>query len=221
MALTLPYNHLQWIQVVPGDGETFIRYNIKRDGERLVRPTVQVDALNTITTVEFKDFLATPNVQHEYTLTWTADIGGGIVVESSPSTLQATLAYMPLTIHNVNDPSEYVILNANQYNLTPHQEQQWRRARGNDEQTVFIGQGFWRSIEFNDRITLFDSSGRSKWRTIEDLFKAQRDGTLLCARPGLQGERLIGVFTTQGRQDVPNMFNTSYAFQEVNYVETT
>ncbi len=106
MADTLPAVRVNWSQITPGGGETFVQYNIYRRPENgAAEDWVRIGIVSAIATVSYTDY-HTPGIVVEYAVTWTAVVSGDSLESSFPSPVDGSVTMRDCWVHAKNDTSK-------------------------------------------------------------------------------------------------------------------
>lgn len=218
--MTLPYISLSWTAPTPPGGVEFRRYQIYRDGQRLVLPAGQVAALSNIGTLTYDDYLASPSVEHTYAVSWVGE-QDGIEVESvlTPATAELAFPARGGWLHNVDDPSKAVHLLATSLRRVPRMEQRWLRPRNRQAETLYSGRLYAHDLQ----ITLAPEQVRTApvWDALDAMAEAQASSdATYCLRLSFRpGARYFVQLTDLGEGLRPALSETSLALRETHYGE--
>lgn len=179
----LPHLKLDWSEVVPGGGESFKQYDVRR---RKVGDTAwtRIAVITAIGTVQYLDYVPGAGVAYEYTVQWQALASGDTLISDRQDPEPAgTLTFNYAFLHEWTTVSRYAEIPAKQATVRPLQERDYRRARGRREPVVFIAEGRHRAIMLAGvPVAVTDVT---LWDTIEELHDRQfTDGTTLVLRLG-------------------------------------
>ncbi len=211
MTAALPYVRLAWDEVVPDSGEVFIQYNVYRDG-------VRIAVIPTIATPYYDDYTAIPGVEHEYEVSWFANVSGD-VVESDRAEATATLAFRGGWVHDVADPAYHARIWVRGLRSTSEQEIQYRRSRGRRQPTAFVSGLYARHLDVEVIPEAVDEPGMwDALRTLQD--RQFTHAAVLCLRLGYRsGERyFVQIDGLEEAHDVA-LTSPSIRFREVHREE--
>lgn len=206
-----PYVRLEWDEVVPGDGETFVAYHVYRDGTLIA-------SIPSIGTTSYDDYLAPPG-PCTYEVCWLADISGA-EIESERVTLTPDLEFRHGWLHDVGDPSHAVQVLATRVHRSRSQGLSYRRAGGLSAPTPFVTKARarrWRIDLIPEAIT-----DGATWAAIEALQDRQEThAAVLCLRLGFRdGERAFVMLEEPEGGFEANLERTSFVAQEVAFEES-
>ncbi len=209
----LPQLRVSWLPVEPTEGETFVQYNVYRDGLRIA-------VVNDLGVTSYLDHLAVPRTQHAYTVTWTANVSGD-VLESEPqdAPVAASVAFRGGWLHEVATPDLASPLLVREAGVTSDQEVTYRRARGRSLPSAFVGAGRGRDL----RLTPAPESlaDPALWAFLRELQARQFEaGALLCLRLGYrEGERYFVQLDGLEEQHGSGLDRVRLGFREVHLDE--
>ena len=209
----LPQLRVSWLPVEPTEGETFVQYNVYRDGLRIA-------VIDDVGVTSFLDHLAVPRTQHVYAVTWTANVSGD-VLESEPqdAPVSASVAFRGGWLHEVASPDLATPLLVREAGVTSDQELTYRRARGRSLPSAFVGAGRGRDL----RLTPAPESlgDPALWAFLRDLQARQFEaGALLCLRLGYrEGERYFVQLDGLEEQHASGLDRVRLGFREVHFDE--
>lgn len=222
----LPGNVLQWDAVVPGPGQTFVQYNVKRrraaHSDAFGRtvpagPYVRI-AVRDITARAYADHHTGSGVRYEYAVTWTADVSGDVLEsEEQEPPVAGEVAWRGGFIHDPADPAVYAPVLAREVGVEQHQQQTTLRARGRREDTVFVGEGFGRAYEVGVIPTQIHD--RVPYERLRAMLDRQFAGATYCLRLGHSGEVVFGRLDALRRQDRTGLSLPAVRFHETHYAE--
>src|SRR5690606_36604119 len=136
----LPRLRVSWLPVEPGEVETFVQYNVYRDGLRIA-------TVGEVGVTSYLDALASTRVQLTYTVTWTANVSGDLLEsEPQPAPASASLAFRGGWLHQVGDDTLAQPLRIRDASVASEQEITYRRARGRALASAFVGTGLGRRL---------------------------------------------------------------------------
>ena len=202
---------LTWTQIVPGGGQTFVQYNVYRDG-------VRIAVITAIATVTFTDYNTGSGTSHTYAVTWTANVSGSLL-ESAQATVAGSVTFTGTFLHAVDLPSAYAEIPCTNVQLSRAQDIAYQRARGRSVPTAFINQLEAHVITMTlDHFALRD---RTYWNELLVLQTRQRvNGSTLCLRWGYgSGEVYFVGLDGIARVDDPQWYTPTLPFHEVFYSE--
>lgn len=215
---TPPHNQIDWTQVTPGAGETFIRYNVyyKKTGTSTWTRVKTIDAIGTIQYLHYE----VPSLNsYDYAVTWTATDGAGNTLESIKNAVADSLEFNDGWLQNTDDVTEYVQMPGRApATFTPRQLVEMRRARGRLTPTAFISE--YEATEISWTIKPQLHSSRDLWDDLKTLFTAQREeAAVLCFRAGHSGDRFFAQITQLSRSDDSGTYSVSISLQQVFFDE--
>lgn len=217
---SLPAVRVRWDQVVPGAGETFVEYDIRR---RIAGETVytRIAIIETVSVVFYDDYSVEPGTTYEYSILWQADTVGGRLQSADQDPPQsAYLVFDYAWLHEFDNPVYHVRLPAYAVQITPVQGIVFNRAWGRPQPTAFVGEAFHRTIG----ITTLPQMRRSRalWTMMQAIMQRQATvGSVLVLRVGVDRARFFCHIASGGYSPVNEIqYEQSVQLQEVFYDET-
>lgn len=210
----LPKILVNWVQVVPGGGETFVRYEIwRRIGGATAWQVIKHETVIGVTT--YNDLTPNSREVYQYAVVYVATAAGSTLFSSiqSPSPI-GWIEFDHLWLHVVGDSSTALRFESHQASQSREQEINFLRPWNRAAPTAHIGQ-----LEQN----VFSVSGleiplalKSKWAKLLTLQRQQRESSaVICARFGVAGTKAFCSLTRVSRD-----LNVSLQGQSVDLAET-
>ena len=191
----IPASRVEWDQVAPAVTETFQRYSVWRRPRLHPRhPDAgsevwqRVASIDTVTTTVWRDYCAAAQVVYEYAVTWTAvtNLGDTRTSQRQTSPANNRLQFDRVILHDVSDPSLFVILTPEVIDVAEEQSQSYASVWGRKAPTALIADFQFATF----RISLVPDSHRGViWRDLHALQTRQSRASTLCLRLGYAGER--------------------------------
>jgi len=211
--MSLPYVNVTWDEVDPGE-DIFAWYNVYRNN-------IRIATVESVATPWYDDYVAPPNADLTYEVSWTAQIGLSFV-EGDRASVDHTVDFsaQDAYLHVVGSESTFIVVPATAVAISSNQITQFVRARGRREPTLRVGEGYWREAT----ITLapeYHGGEPSLW----DLFRLMHDaqyssGAVLCLRMGHSSERMFcAINSSLTRTDDPKFQTVTASLTEVYYNE--
>lgn len=184
----LPRVRLTWTQVVPGAGETFVRYDVRRS-EDGGATWITLAQLSTIGTTEWTDDQANGWTQYNYAVVYVATSGASTLISAEQVNIWAMLDFDHAWLHALDDPADRVRLDGWAFAEETADSLTFDELWGLNGPRPRIGDRSYRRLS----ATLADRLLRDRQiALVRALQTAQRDrGTLLCFRHGRSRERLF------------------------------
>jgi len=219
----LPGLRLRWLQVVPGGGETFLRYIIQRKRPDTETDWTTVHTIDAIGTLTWTDWSPASRTVYQYAVLWEASSTGTTLIsnpQSPPPTGMVAFDYA--YIHAVSDPG--VMMRYAQFEATVQQRiapTKYELPWGRSAPVGYVGAGNYRTIALP---LLPHPHERPRWRRELDALIARQvsDGEVFCVRLGVARERLFAQFDQGANIRMgKGMWDGSVAMTEVSYDEAT
>lgn len=214
----LPRVRLRWTQVVPGGGETFVRYEIHRriGGETAWTTIAHVAAVATVT---YDDATAEPFEVYEYSVVWVATAAGFTLIsnETSPP-VQGYIEFDHIWLHDVDEIASSVRLHSFSVREDINQEQEYLRSWGRQREAVHIGSQQSASISIDG--SALRAKDPIEWRKLQALLTRQRtSASVLCLRYGIPRMKYYVVLSTLGRSIGQGEQTQSITLREIQHEE--
>lgn len=225
---TLPGLRVEWEQAEPGDGETFVHYNVYRRrashtgpfGDLVpAGPRVRIAAIADIGTLEFTDHHVGSVLGYTYAVTWTANIAGTVLESDEQAMLAAgVVTFRGSFLHDPAHPTVYTPVLASEVRVEQRQQQATLRARGRREETVFVGEGFGRAYDL--QLVPDAHTDRAPYERIRAMLDRQyTQGAVYCLRLGSTGDVVFGRLEGLRRDHRPGLTTPAARFVEVAHQE--
>ncbi|MBM4414895.1 MAG: hypothetical protein FJ035_01190 [Chloroflexi bacterium] len=224
---SLPGLLVSWDAAEPTIDEAFVQYSVKRRraaytdafGRAIAATTyVRIAVLDDIDGTVFTDHHTGSGVEHEYAVTWTANVSGDVLEsEEQEPPVAGTVSWSGGYLHDPADPSVYTAVLVREAGVEQQQEQTTLRARGRREDTLFVGEGFQRAYEVtpaNDPIR-----DRGAWDRLRAMLDRQFSGASYCLRIAYSGEVVFGRLESLRVQDRTALTQPAFKFSETHYEE--
>ena len=219
----LPGIRITYSQIVPGGGETFSRYGIRR---RMAGETnfILIAEVYAIDTLRYHDYNVMPRQRYEYAVIWIAKSGSAFLVSSNQASnpgTQVDFDFNFLHTANINSAApEFLWIRADSWDSTINVKQDIKYVQpwGRDLPTVHVGQAL--GVEIT--LPLFDrlQSDSVFWRKITDMILAQRDlAAVLCLRLGRGRQIYFGTISTSSRNNQQKTYGSSLQITESYFDE--
>ncbi len=216
----LPGIRIDWTEVVPGVGETFVRYSVwRKDAGQPDTDYIRIASITAVAITTFTDRCIFTYRTHEYAVTWTALDGADTLVsikQDPPpfSRVENDFIYVALQ----DDPSTFFVffsLQSSEEVEQPHREVAlW----GRQQPTEFIGEQEFSRLRLEG---LPDIHRGALWETLTDIVSAQRTaGSVLCVRVGFAGQRFFMNTTRQSRENAQKTYQPRLELIEVFFDES-
>jgi len=218
--LELPGIKVSWAEVVPGAGETFVRYSVwRRDAGQSDTDYVRIASITAVATVTFTDRCVTPYTTHEYAVTWTALDGADTLVsiKQDPPPFERVENDF-VYVHPEDDPATFFTF----FSLRSSQEveQQHREVPlwGRQQPTEFVGEQEFSRLRLEG---LPDLHRGALWDALTAVVALQRTaGSVLCVRVGFAGQRFFMNTTRQSRENAQKTYEPRLDLVEVFFDES-
>ena len=218
----LPGFRITWNVAVPGVGETFVSYEVRRReaGEtaysRIATLTVQGSAGGT---KSYSDYNVRSGTTYQYVVVWNSSHATGTLTsaEQVPPG-QGYLRFEFCFIHEAATPAQFVRFESHQANVEPVLDAAISETWGRPLPTVFYGEKFAHTI----RISGLELLRRDllRWPALRTLFYRQiTTGSVLCVRLGRDRERYFANALTLPKDVGQMTFTPEITLQEVTYTE--
>lgn len=198
--ILLPFVRLTWDEAeVTTPGASFIRYNIyRREAGQSESDWVRIATITDVETISYEDYCIPPRTVCEYAVTQSESISGASIESDKPDPVTALVEFNWAYLHNVADPTEYVIFFSLDGMEEITQDVQVRAAWGRQAPTAFIGEVDYSQWRVNG---LPDVIRGTVWGATRSIASLQRsEAAVYCFRPGITGERYFVNITNLARR---------------------
>lgn len=215
--MDLPGVRVRWNQIVPGGGETFVLYDIRRrePGGQWVT-IAQVEAIDTL---KYDDMNAEPEIVYEYAVNWRATSGASILVSAEQTTPPIAETVFDFTwLHVVGQPTRQLRLHHWEAVVSLDQDSEVFQPWGRRKPTGYTGE----KLAHRVNIPMHPShrrTNRDTWNAIEDFCEALREGEVLCLRIGRDAERYFVLMKGPSKRVLQKTYEPNLEFFEVDYSE--
>ncbi len=215
--LVLPGVRVRWSQIVPGGGETFIRYEVRRrkPGETAYTPIAHIEEVDTL---RYDDHANVPAQVYEYAVVWVATSGASTLISAEQaSPAREGVAFDFSFLHSIADPTKFVRLEHYEALVELMQPVDVFEPWGREAGTAYTGEQFSHQIA----IPLHNQQRKKPqtWEKLLALARQQRTGDVLCLRIGRDRERYFCVMRRPRKQLRQKTYEPSIELVEVNYPE--
>lgn len=214
--MTLPYGQVFWDEpVLPATG-VWARYTVYRQTVADTSPVCI--AIITDHKQSYYDDYTCPTGSVTYYVSQSAWVSGSLV-ESLKASVAGGLSFKDITIHDVDDPTQYARLKGSQAAIAETGDVSFKQVAGNRTPVMLVGEARMAVIAINEPSHKHvDATVRTSLR---NLWKRQiEQGATLLLRLGYNGERYFVGFTRgpKFQDDIP-WYRASVELQEINYQE--
>lgn len=192
----LPRITLTWRQIVPGAGETFVKYQIRRrvDGGAWEA----IGEITAVGTVTFTDYTPAGWTPYQYAVVWYAAFGASSILVSAVHASVAMLTYDFAWLHSTSDPTKAVRLESYEWSIDIVDSVSVDAIWGQKLPVTRVGGQLYRRVS----VTLAERLARdARAAALAALQQHQVDtGATLCFRHGRSRERMFcAVSSVKGR----------------------
>ena len=187
----LPGIRLQWTQVVPGTGETFVRYEVYRRDPLTETNYTRMAMITTATTVFFEDYEIESGRVYQYYVVWLASVGIETRISAIPTTkINGLNSWDHLWIHALTAPTSYNCrFDSFEMSMDVQQQIAFQRTWGSQQPVMRIGDQQYKHVTVPALPQ--ELSYRQAWDQILALITRQRtNANILVARWG-KGREMI------------------------------
>jgi hypothetical protein len=216
----LPHFQIDWDQITPGGGETFIQYDVNRRKSGDTTWT-RIATITTVTTVQYLDYVPGAVTTYEYSVVWQAQSGVDVLVSTHPvSPPSDALAFNSSFLHEWNTPAQYGEVKGQEASIGNVQQNVYHRARGRRADTAFIGEGLHQEIALHGVPLL--ATDVTLWNTLVTLHDRQHsEGSQLVLRVGHRpGTSFFVVMDELEDRETTPIARQTLHFREVSVDET-
>lgn len=209
---TLPGFTLRWNQVVPGAGETFVRYLIRRREAGETQWTT-IKTIDFILTTTYTDYNVRSYAVYEYSVIWAATAVAGALI-SADVIVRSRVRFQYSFVHSTVDPSYWLRLEFFEGSATPQIEVTHQRLWGRQAPTAFLSEAFSRSFS----VSLLEGLRRDtrRWNMLQAMLQLS---DTFCLRFGPDRERYFVSLTPGDWIFAQLTKGGDLSFQEVHHEE--
>lgn len=214
---TLPGVLVEWDQIVPGGGETFVRYRVyrRKGGET---DWTCIASIATIATVVFTDYAIASRIVYEYAVIWEATVGAETLFSARQTPPPNARTVFDFTwIHDVATPSQCIRIDNESGRQTARQALDFGQTWGRTSPVAYAGEALERVLSINGLD--LQRKHPAEWSKFEELVTSQADGTIFCIRKGIDRERMFCAWDGLGKTFSRQTYRIDGLFREVHYDE--
>lgn len=217
-AVVLPHARILWEIGTTTPGAEYVRYNIYR---RIVGPSgpsdwVRIATIEDQSVTHYEDYAIPPQTVCEYSVTQSESTSGTLIEADKPDPVSTSVFFNWAYLHNMFDPTDFVVFYALEHDETVEQDIALRQAWGRQAPTPFVGDADHLTMRLRG---LSDPIGGSVWAS-RGLASLQRSSAAIyCLRLGVQGERFFVSITGVSRRVGQRDYSPELQLSEVSFVE--
>lgn len=223
---SLPTVRLTWTQVVPGAGEVFSKYQVKRRSGGSGSWTVLAE-ITVVGTLTWTDYAPAPWVPYQYAVTWTATTGASTLVSAEQTNTIVTMDFDFAWVHSTSDPTKAIRLDAWDFRTEVVDSVNFDSLWGRQRPAARIGDTAYQkvTISLHERPLLGvpvqpTASWNAKWQAILELQAHQRTaGAVLCFRHGRGQQRFFGALIAAAHSVSQKAGSPALQMVETDYTE--
>lgn len=217
----LPGIRITWMEIIPGGGEVFNRYGIRR---RRAGETdfILIAELDDVDTISYIDHNVESRVRYEYGVVWVATAGASYLISANQASnpgAQVDFDFNFLHTANINSQdSDFKWLRIDSWdaNVNVQQDIALVQPWGRDLPTVHVGQAIGSKITVPLHPQMLED--KTFWATVTQFILAQRNqAAVLCLRFGRGRQIYFGVLMGSSRGNTQKQFTVNLDFSESYY----
>lgn len=214
----LPHAVITWTQIVPGAGETFVRYLVlRREPDEAVWTIIA--SVSGVATTRYVDANAAPWIEYDYAVVWLASSGSVTLTSRVQTGVHTRLEFDHAWLHSVANPLlSPVRLDGWTFSQSLVEAISTDQVWGSSAPVATVGEADYAKWHADLHPQLLRDP--SQWLKLRALLVRQAAGEQLCFRQGRSRERAFCAVLTQGRAIGQVQSVTSLDLTEVAYSES-